>query len=122
MKKLEKKLYGLIGINKLEENGKITIDVFYDDMFEWATSWCLVVATDFEKPIKAYKHFFKYCTDNGVDFYDEFNSVQYPDENTQEKIEKYFYENRVIYNKLLDKLKLYNKYTEENFENEKFIS
>jgi hypothetical protein len=118
MIKLEKLLYGFVSLERTKLN-KVGIEITFNDMFDWATSWGLGIVTDYDKPIQAYRHFNKYLKDNNIDFYEKFDSVPYPKEKTEKNLMKYFIGNRIVYNELLDSLKDYNDFTRNSLEKEK---
>ena len=119
MNRVEKKLYGFVGLDKTDD-GKIALSFYYNDMFGWAISWAFGIVTDYEKPIQAYKHFYNYLVKNDIDFWDDFEKIKIPDDKTKENIDKYFTDNKIVYNNLIDTLKDYNDFTKQYLESEKF--
>lgn len=119
MNRVEKRLYGYVDLDR-DENGKMVICLTYNDCFAWATSWGVGIFSDFDKPIKAYKHFLKYLIDNNIDYWDAFYNIEVPDRKTQENMTRYFKLNQSVFNQLINSLKDYNDFTRTNLENEKF--
>jgi hypothetical protein len=121
MNKIEKLIYGRIDLDKNYDN-KIIIFITFNDMFMWGTSWSIRIISDFDKPIKAYKHLYDYIINNKINFYDQFDENKISDRPHSESILKeYFKQNQTIYNKLIDSLKNYNDYTQKHLLNQKFI-
>ena len=118
MRKLGKLTGSFVDMEMDEELSKIVFILTYNDMFEWATSWGLLIVSDYNKPIAAYRHFYNYLKKNNFNFYDQFDKVEYPKEKTAKGIEKYFKENIKIYNLFINKLKDYNDYTRKTFNDE----
>jgi hypothetical protein len=119
MTRLEKLLYGFISLDR-DECNTIWICITFYDMFEWASSWNLLIKTDFDKPINAYKHFYNYCIINNINYYKTFDEITYPIPKIVDGLEKYFNENKKVYNDLIDSIKDYNEFTREYLQNEKF--
>ena len=118
MRKLEKFTGSFVDMEMDEELSKIVFILTYNDMFAWATSWGLLIVSDYDKPIAAYRDLYNYLKKNNFDFYDQFDKVEYPKEKTVESVEKYFKENIKIYNVFVNKLKDYNDYTRLSFDDE----
>ena len=118
MRKLEKFTGSFVDMEMDEELSKIVFILTYNDMFEWATSWGLLIVSDYDKPIAAYRDLYNYLKKNNFDFYEQFDKVEYPKEKTVEGVEKYFKENIKIYNVFVNKLKDYNDYTRLSFDDE----
>jgi hypothetical protein len=120
VRKIEKLIGSFIDLDRDEKSNNIIFILTYNDMFEWATSWGIAIISDFDKPIKAYKHFYNYCKNNNFDFNDIYNNVEYPNPKTTKSVEKYFKDNKLIFNIFIDAIKDYNEFTRNNLENEKF--
>jgi hypothetical protein len=120
MRKIEKMIGSFVDFDRDEKSNKIFFILTLIDMFEWATSWGVVIISDYDKPILAYKHFFNYCKKNNFNFDEIYNSVEYPSTKTVEGVERYFKENQKIFNSFIDAIKDYNDFTRNNLENEKF--
>lgn len=103
-----------------DENNNIVFILTFNDMFEWATSWGITIVSEYDKLIKAYKHFYTYCKNNNFNFDEIYNMVEYPNIKTVEGVEKYFKDNKLIFNDFIDAVKNYNDYTKQNLESEKF--
>jgi hypothetical protein len=121
MRKIEKLIGSFVDLDRDEKSNNIVFILTYNDMFEWATSWGIGVVSNYDKPIKAYKHFYNYCKKNNFNFDELYNNVDYPDPKTTESVERYFKENQKIFNTFIDTVKDYNEFTRNNLESEKFI-
>jgi hypothetical protein len=120
MGKIEKLIGSFVDLERDKKSNNIVFILTYNDMFEWATSWGIVIVSDYDKLIKAYKHFYTYCKNNNFNFDELYNNVDYPDPKTTEGVERYFKENRAIFNTFIDAVKDYNEFTKNNLESEKF--
>ncbi len=118
MRKIEKLIGSFIDLDRDKKSNNIIFILTYNDMFEWATSWGIAIISDYDEPIKAYKHFYNYC--KNFNFDELYNNIEYPNPKTTESVEKYFKDNKLIFNNFIDAIKDYNDFTRNNLENEKF--
>jgi hypothetical protein len=120
MRKIEKLIGSFVYLDRDQQNNNIAFILIFNDMFGWATSWGIEIVSEYDKPIKAYKHFYTYCKNNNFNFDEIYNMVEYPNIKTVESVEKYFKDNKLIFNDFIDAIKHYNEFTRNNLENEKF--
>lgn len=116
----------------LKENNYIfSLQVWYNDFFGWALSYCLSIPSDAKTIEEAESEFVKFFEREDVqDILKRYDEVPYParkqgisyekQTDGEDSVEYYFRMNREIYNCFLDKLKEFNGFCEKFMEDEKF--
>ena len=106
----------------LKQSGKVAVDLWFNDVFGWALSWCMSLHTGECGRRAALKKVLVWLQQKHVrDVFAKFNDVAYPvrDEKGQydgDAVERYFFENNLIRADVEDHVNAFNGFQTEGGE------